>query len=54
MSFYVWDTPEVAKFFNVGYSSKYHFYVSTDGTRNTVYKDDFRTFIGKSSIGKMK
>lgn len=50
MSFYVWDTPEVAKFFNVGYSSKYHFYVSTDGTRNAVYKDDSRTFIGKSSI----
>lgn len=54
MSFYVWDTPEVAKFFNVGYSSKYHFYVSTDGTRNAVYKDDSRTFIGKSSIEQMK
>lgn len=54
MSFYVWDTPEVAKFFNVDYSSKHHFYVSTDGTLNTVYKDDSRTFIGKSSIGQMK
>lgn len=54
MAFYVWDTPEVAKSFNVGYSSKYHFYVSTDGTRNTVYKDDSRTFIGKSSIEQMK
>ena len=54
MAFYVWDTPEVAKFFNVGYSSKYHFYVSTDGTLNTVYKDDSRTFIGKSSIEQMK
>lgn len=53
MSFYVWDTPEVAKFFNVGYSSKYHFYVSTDGTRNAVYKDDSRTYIGKSSIEEM-
>lgn len=50
MSFYVWDTPEVAKFFNVDYSSKHHFYVSPDGTRNTVYKDDSRTFIGKPSI----
>lgn len=50
MSFYVWDTPEVAKFFNADYSSKYHFYVSTDGTCNAVYKDDSRTFIGKSSI----
>lgn len=54
MSFYVWDTPEVAKFFNVGYSSKYHFYVSINGTRNAVYKDDSRTFIGKSSIDQMK
>lgn len=53
MSFYVWDTPEVAKLFNVGYSSKYHFYVSTDGTRNAVYKDDSRTYIGKSSIEEM-
>ena len=53
MSFYVWDTPEVAKFFNVGYSSKHHFYVSIDGTRNTVYKDDSRTYIGKSSIEEM-
>ena len=50
MSFYVWDTPEVANHFNVNYSSKHHFYVSIDGTRNTVYKDDSRTFIGKSSI----
>lgn len=54
MSFYVWDTPEVAKFFNVDYSSKYNFYVSIDGTRNAVYKDDSRTFIGKSSIEQMK
>ena len=54
MSFYVWDTPEVAKFFNVDYSSKYHFYVSINGTRNAVYKDDSRTFIGKSSIEQMK
>lgn len=54
MSFYVWDTPEVAKFFNVSYSSKHHFYVSIDGTRNTVYKDDSRTYIGKSSIEQMK
>jgi len=54
MSFYVWDTPEVAKFLNAEYSSKHHFYVSTDGTRNAVYKDDSRTFIGKSSIGQMK
>lgn len=54
MSFYVWDTPEVAKLFNVSYSSKHHFYVSTDGTRNAVYKDDSRTFIGKSSIAQMK
>lgn len=50
MSFYVWDTPEVAEFLNTEYSSKHHFYVSTDGTLNTVYKDDSRTFIGKSSI----
>ena len=54
MTFYVWDTPEVAKFLNAEYSSKHHFYVSTDGTRNAVYKDDSRTFIGKSSIGQMK
>ena len=54
MSFYVWDTPEVAKFFNVSYSSKHHFYVSIDGTRNTVYKDDSRTYLGKSSIEEMK
>ena len=54
MSFYVWDTPEVAKIFNVGYSSKHHFYVSIDGTRNTVYKDDSRTYMGKSSIEEMK
>lgn len=54
MSFYAWDTPEVAKFLNTEYSSKHHFYVSTDGTRNAVYKDDSRTFIGKSSIGQMK
>ena len=54
MSFYVWDTPEVAKFINTEYSSKHHFYVSTDGTRNAVYKDDSRTFIGKSSIEQMK
>ena len=54
MSFYVWDTPEVAKFFNVSYSSKHHFYVSIDGTRNTVYKDDSRTYMGKSSIEEMK
>ena len=50
MSFYVWDTPEVAKFFNVDYSSKHHFYVSPDGTWNTVYKDDSRKFVGKCSI----
>lgn len=54
MSFYVWDTPEVAKHFNVSYSSKHHFYVSIDGTRNTVYKDDSRKYIGKSSIGQMR
>lgn len=54
MSFYVCDTPEVAKHFNVSYSSKHHFYVSIDGTRNAVYKDDSRTFIGKSSIEQMK
>ena len=54
MSFYIWDTPEVAKFLNTEYYSKHHFYVSTDGTLNTVYKDDSRTFIGKSSIGQMK
>ena len=54
MSFYVWDTPEVAKFLNTEYSSKHHFYVSTDGTLNAVYKDDSRTFIGKSSIEQMK
>ena len=54
MSFYVWDTPEVAKHFNVSYSSKHHFYVSIDGTRNTVYKEDSRTYIGKSSIKEMK
>ena len=53
MSFYVWDTPEVAKHFNVSYSSKHHFYVSIDGTRNTVYKDDSRKYIGKSSIEEM-
>ena len=53
MSFYVWDTPEVAKLLNTEYSSKHHFYVSTDGTRNAVYKDDSRTFIGKSSIEQM-
>lgn len=53
MSFYVWDTPEVAKHFNVSYSSKHHFYVSIDGTRNTVYKDDSRTYMGKSSIEEM-
>lgn len=53
MAFYVWDTPEVAKHFNVSYSSKHHFYVSIDGTRNTVYKDDSRTYIGKSSIEEM-
>ena len=53
MSFYVWDTPEVAKFFNVNYSSKHHFYVSIDGTHNTVYKDDSRTYMGKSSIEEM-
>lgn len=53
MSFYVWDTPEVANHFNVNYSSKHHFYVSIDGTRNTVYKDDSRTYIGKSSIEEM-
>lgn len=53
MSFYVWDTPEVANHFNVSYSSKHHFYVSIDGTRNTVYKDDSRTYIGKSSIEEM-
>lgn len=50
MSFYVWDTPEVAKFLNTEYSSKHHFYVST----NAVYKNDSRTFIGKSSIGQIK
>ncbi|QDB73960.1 hypothetical protein [Aeromonas phage 4L372D] len=50
MSFYVWDTPEVAKHFNVSYSSKHHFYVSID---NTVYKDDSRTYMGKSSIEEM-
>ena len=54
MSFYVWDTPEVANHFNVNYSSKHHFYVSIDGTRNTVYKDDSRTYMGKSSIEEMK
>lgn len=54
MTFYVWDAPEVAKFLNAEYSSKHHFYVSTDGTRNAVYKDDSRTFIGKSSIGQME
>lgn len=53
MSFYVWDTPEVANHFDVNYSSKHHFYVSIDGTRNTVYKDDSRTYIGKSSIEEM-
>lgn len=53
MSFYVWDTPEVANHFNVNYSSKHHFYVSIDGTSNTVYKDDSRTYIGKSSIEEM-
>ena len=53
MSFYVWDTPEVANHFDVNYSSKYHFYVSIDGTRNAVYKDDSRTYIGKSSIEEM-
>ena len=53
MSFYVWDTPEVANHFNVNYSSKHHFYVSIDGTRNTVYKEDSRTYIGKSSIEEM-
>ena len=53
MSFYVWDTPEVANHFNVNYSSKHHFYVSIDGTLNTVYKDDSRTYIGKSSIEEM-
>lgn len=53
MSFYIWDTPEVAKHFNVSYSSKYHFYVSIDGTRNAVYKDDSSTYIGKSSIEGM-
>ncbi|WBF79395.1 hypothetical protein BNCALIDO_00005 [Aeromonas phage vB_AdhM_TS9] len=53
MSFYVWDTPEVAKHLNVSYSSKHHFYVSIDGTCNTVYKDDSRTYIGKSSIEEM-
>ena len=54
MSFYVWDTPEVANHFNVNYSSKHHFYVSIDGTRNTVYKEDSRTYIGKSSIEEMR
>lgn len=54
MTFYVWDTPEVAKFLNAEYSSKHHFYVSTDGTRNTAYKDDSRTYLGKSSIEQMK
>ena len=53
MSFYVWDTPEVAKFINTEYSSKHHFYVSIDGTLNKVYKDDSRTYIGKSSIEEM-
>ena len=53
MAFYVWDTPEVANHFNVNYSSKHHFYVSIDGTLNTVYKDDSRTYIGKSSIEEM-
>lgn len=54
MAFYVWDTPEVANHFNVNYSSKHHFYVSIDGTRNTVYKDDSRKYIGKSSVKEMK
>lgn len=54
MKFYVWDTPEVAKFFKLTFFSHSHFYVITGDHLYDGFRNDSRDYVGKALINQLK
>lgn len=54
MSFYVWDTPEVAKFFKLTFFSHSHFYVITGDPLYDGFRNDSRDYMGKALLNQFK
>ena len=53
MPFYVWDTPEVAKYFKSKFYNNDHFYVVTGECLDDVFKNDSKEYTGKALFNQL-